>query len=229
MAAIGTLPVVLGTGDHASRPAASAVGVGGIYACSDHDLIYQTDGSSWSTWASLTGSAGFTTGTSFPGSPTDNDIVFRTDLDEWFRYEATGTMWLCTNEHVMDWTSRTAFGTSGGISATSTIANAPTLGSLGDMWIKDLFVMARVITTSDGSKFWTITLDKIDAAASATNIGSVSTVSNTADNWVEEKDDIDEIVVGATYKAFRIVATKTSTPGNLEAAIRVTWQHCFDV
>lgn len=51
--AIGTIPVLLGTGDHASRPAANAVGIGGIYSCTDHDLIYQTDGASWTTWATL--------------------------------------------------------------------------------------------------------------------------------------------------------------------------------
>ena len=41
------------TGDHASRPAAGDVGVGTIYACSTHSLIYQSDGSSWTTWATL--------------------------------------------------------------------------------------------------------------------------------------------------------------------------------
>ena len=50
-----TLPGLLSTGDHASRPAASAIGSGGLYACSDHALVYQTDGSSWTTWASLGG------------------------------------------------------------------------------------------------------------------------------------------------------------------------------
>lgn len=51
-----TLPALLDTGDHASRPAASAVGTGALYSCTDHDLIYQTDGSSWTTWADLSGS-----------------------------------------------------------------------------------------------------------------------------------------------------------------------------
>jgi hypothetical protein len=40
-------------GDHASRPAAGSAPEGGLYSCTDHDLIYQTDGSSWSTWADL--------------------------------------------------------------------------------------------------------------------------------------------------------------------------------
>lgn len=55
MTAIATMPVLLGTGVHGSRPAASAVGKGGVYACSTHSLIYQADGSSWTTWAALTG------------------------------------------------------------------------------------------------------------------------------------------------------------------------------
>lgn len=46
-------------GDHASRPAFGDVPQGTLYACSDHDLIYQSDGSSaWSTWANVSGSGG---------------------------------------------------------------------------------------------------------------------------------------------------------------------------
>lgn len=50
-----TLPALMGTGDHASRPAASAVGTGALYSCTDHGLVYQTDGSSWTTWATMGG------------------------------------------------------------------------------------------------------------------------------------------------------------------------------
>lgn len=55
MAAI-TVPGMFLTGDHASRPAASAVGGGSLYACSTHALIYQSDTSSWTTW--FTGGTG---------------------------------------------------------------------------------------------------------------------------------------------------------------------------
>lgn len=37
------------TGDHASRPAASATAVDALYSCTDHGIIYQSDGSS--TWS----------------------------------------------------------------------------------------------------------------------------------------------------------------------------------
>lgn len=50
-----TLPGVLLTGIHSARPAANAVGTGTLYSCTTHSLVYQSDGSTWSTWASLAG------------------------------------------------------------------------------------------------------------------------------------------------------------------------------
>lgn len=49
----------LPSGVHASRSAATAVPVGSLYSCTDHGLIYQSDGSTWATWATL-GGAGYT-------------------------------------------------------------------------------------------------------------------------------------------------------------------------
>ena len=40
---------------HANRPAATAVAKGTLYPCSTHGLIYQSDGATWSTWATLGG------------------------------------------------------------------------------------------------------------------------------------------------------------------------------
>ena len=56
-----TLPGVLLTDDHASRPAATAVGTGTLYSCTDHSLIYQSDGATWSTWADLGGTGAVAT------------------------------------------------------------------------------------------------------------------------------------------------------------------------
>lgn len=41
------------SGTHAARPAATSGCI--LYACTDHTLIYRSDGSTWATWASLTG------------------------------------------------------------------------------------------------------------------------------------------------------------------------------
>jgi len=53
MTAIATLPVLLQTGTHAARPAASAVGSGALYNCTTHGLIYQQLAGSWGTWLTL--------------------------------------------------------------------------------------------------------------------------------------------------------------------------------
>src|ERR1041385_8827028 len=47
----------LGIDRHANRPAANAAGqpIGALYSCSTHGLIYKTDGSTWSTYATLSG------------------------------------------------------------------------------------------------------------------------------------------------------------------------------
>lgn len=51
--AVITIPGMFLTGTHAARPAANAVGGGALYSCTDHGLIYQSDGAAWSTWATL--------------------------------------------------------------------------------------------------------------------------------------------------------------------------------
>lgn len=47
------LPDLLQTGIHASRPAATDVAGGSLYNCTTHSLIYQSDGATWTTWATL--------------------------------------------------------------------------------------------------------------------------------------------------------------------------------
>lgn len=44
---------ITATGIHSARPAANAVPTGSLYSCTTHSLIYKTDGSTWSTWATL--------------------------------------------------------------------------------------------------------------------------------------------------------------------------------
>lgn len=46
------------TGTHAARPAAGDVPEGTLYACTSDDLIYQSNGASWSTWADVSGTGG---------------------------------------------------------------------------------------------------------------------------------------------------------------------------
>lgn len=84
-----TLPGLLSTGDHASRPAASAVGTGALYSCTDHGLVYQTDGSSWTTWASLGGGGSL--------YPIDNRTVHATYGDHFTAASLNTSLWTRRN------------------------------------------------------------------------------------------------------------------------------------
>ena len=49
MTSPATVPGILRPGTHSARPAATDVAAGTAYFCSTHKLIYQSDGSTWTT------------------------------------------------------------------------------------------------------------------------------------------------------------------------------------
>ena len=55
-------------GTHAARPAATAVPEGTLYSCTTHGLIYQSDGATWATYATL-GTSDAGPGTDRSGTP----------------------------------------------------------------------------------------------------------------------------------------------------------------
>lgn len=55
-----TIDLIQTAGDHATRPTATTVPAGALYSCTDHDLVYRSDGTTWSTWATV-GAGGATT------------------------------------------------------------------------------------------------------------------------------------------------------------------------
>jgi hypothetical protein len=63
----------LGPDTHANRPAAGTPPVGSLYSCTTHSLVYRTDGSTWSTWATL-GGAAVTDATISTSDITTNDV-----------------------------------------------------------------------------------------------------------------------------------------------------------
>lgn len=74
-------------GDHASRPVATAVPVGTLYSCSEHNVIYQSDGATWSDWATVGGGSS----SGYPdGSPDKPPTVPNAKDDEFSAAGLTG-------------------------------------------------------------------------------------------------------------------------------------------
>jgi hypothetical protein len=203
MAAIATLPVLFATGIHASRPAASAVGKGGLYSCTTHSLVYQTDGSSWSTWANLAGTGGtgtVTTVEEVDGSPTDSavtKIVF-----------PNGTLGIAS--HVATYTPSGSFPTSG-------YATVATDQALGAGAYADLATVGPAVTITVNTKVKvTLSADGYDAA-SGTSYGKMA-VALSSGNTVAAADTsclaIGKNSGGDSTQASRVLYFSGLTPGS---------------
>jgi hypothetical protein len=156
------------------------------------------------------GGGGISSGTAFPGSPATDDLFHRTDRDNLYFYD--GTRWLSVQEFTVEWGWRAAQGPSG-LNATTTMAQATV--PVDDIYLTDLLTTCFVASASSGTQYWTLEITKRDAANAETSIGSVSTISNTSANWVQEVAALDHLVDGATYPIILLIATKVSTVGTL--------------
>ncbi len=179
-------------------------------------------GAEGSALSVMDGVVGWNSATSMPGSPTTGQRVWRSDLQREYVYD--GTRWLCTCLHELQLLERANQG-AGGHAATATVGNAPTLGAAGDMFIEDYRIAAFASGGGfDGTNFWVVTLDKLTTANAATNIGSLTFNSLTISNWINSVQAIDAVVAGSAHVAFRVIATKTLSPGNLILAPSITYR-----
>lgn len=159
--------------------------------------------------------SGVPSGTSFPGSPSTNDIFFRTDLGLLCYYN--GTRWLTVNQYSMQMGNDTAFPP---YSANGQYTYAAPWGGAFDLWLEKAYFMTSVATTNDGTKFWTVVLEKDDG----TDLGSsFNTAADTASTKTFHTVTINALL-GTSTKWVQTNVTKTSTPGNLTMFCQVAYR-----
>lgn len=154
--------------------------------------------------------SGVPSGTSFPGSPSTNDLYFRTDRGLLYFYD--GTRWLTVAEYSE---SLGNLDTNQPLSVNGSLKwGATDLGDNGQ-WITRIAAVNFVATTNNGSNFWTLQLTSRSATATAHNLGSTwSTAADTNDQFVKHVTTVGAAVTsGDTH--FVITGTKTSSPGNI--------------
>lgn len=146
----------------------------------------QTLGVKWAT-------SGIASGTSFPGSPTTNQLFYRTDLGYLCYY--TGTQWLTTEEYALPGLPIHTFPQ--GTSDTSHLIPLRT--------DHNIYITRWAISTYTTSGSWTVSLVWFTAAASPTTIASFSTSSDTLNSMTHHDQTVNaNLSTSAVYLGVNI-------------------------
>lgn len=165
--------------------------------------------------------SGIPSGTSFPGSPADNDLFYRTDLDTLFFYN--GTRWLTTQLHRIATSLHNIAATTQYAAPTTTMLRVlevpvPQLSGGSDLWLEDLSVVFNIASGGSalsGSDKWVGTLFKRIADGSKTTIATVTIDSGASGVWRASVAAIDALLNnGTTHYVLGIDWTITGTPGS---------------
>lgn len=147
------------------------------------------------------GGSGVSAGTSNPGSPSTNDLFYRTDLGRLIFYD--GTRWLTVQQYRDPMNPEVALP----VSATSVFARW--IGSDGtqDYWIEKIEFMTYHASIT-GTNFWDIQAVKGTAAESESNVGgNPVTSSDTSSNWTRHDQTVGA-ALGTTNRYIRAIATR---------------------
>lgn len=164
-----------------------------------------------------------------PVSPTADDLWWETDTNILWTY---GTYAAASR-----WVSATRFSAGGGAQTAASsaalihtaVANNTVAGY--DIYIETLYFKHDVLTTNNGTNYWTATLRKVSgttapATGAGTSLGTCNTSASTAGTWREVTASIDAVIdgTGASMEFPFIDVTVTGAPGNLWYGLGVSYR-----
>lgn len=189
-----------------STPASTNVA---LYAKADGLLYSKDDAGTETLVSSGSATSGVPSGSSNPGGPATNDLFLRTDLGMIFQYN--GTRWLCTCPHESPLvTSETPTQPATG---TATVGYGALDNITLDLWIERIVCATTVITTNNGTNFWTVSVSR---DPSGTSLGSFSTGTTPDTAGTSTRHNITVgALSGTSDRYWRVLATKTLSPGGI--------------
>jgi len=152
--------------------------------------------------------------TSFPGSPSTDDVFYRKDLGMWFFYN--GTRWLTTQLFRADFVPAINHYNLAATQADAHQLPVPFDHGGSDIWMEDIVYVVWVSGGSalSGSIKWVGTTAKRDAAGGNTTIAT-ATIDSGSINAFQERTVVVDALLGSTYYNFMTTWTKTGGVGNL--------------
>lgn len=172
----------------------------------------------------------FSIGTDPHGSPTAGDLFYETD---------TAILWTYgTYAAASRWVSIQKYSAGSPLAEGSRASGAfiHTGASVGihvgyDIYLDTLYFKHYVITTNNGSNYWSVTLRKVTtttapAAGAGTSLGSCNTSASSAGTWTEVTASINAVIdytgSGMEFPFYDVGIT--GTPGNLWYGLGVSYR-----
>lgn len=178
----------------------------------DSVVLFSEDGGTTIYGVAQTSASGLASGTSFPGSPSDGDLFYRSDSRILYEYDSTSGHWLSVDRQYVP------FGPGDSLFSSSLTTPVGLLPMPESMYLESWEATTYVATTNDGSNYYTFTLQGLaPGAPSVTTLGSFSTAADTVGNWVAHSVPLALVVTPATYAALNVKPTQTGSPGSGQA------------
>ena len=156
---------------------------------------------------------------SAPTSPEDNFLWHETDTGIIWRYGtyASASRWVSVSPFVAGVVAPSLTGFA------ASLPGMVSINSIYDIYVESISAQVFVITTNNGSNYWTINVRKVTtstqaASAAGTLIGGFNTSAISANSWTQLTTSPDSILDVSAEAAFYDVL-KTSAPGNLQCSV----------
>jgi len=148
-------------------------------------------------------------GTSFPGSPSDGDLFYRTDRRIMYEYDLASTSWLSLDRKYVPATGTRVL--NGAANVTGIIGF---WAIFEDVYIESWVTLVRTGGTNNGSNFSTGTLKKQSPAEADTTITTFSTSADSTTTNVIHNVSVAAVVATASFPAIYANVTATGSPTN---------------
>lgn len=174
----------------------------------------QVQPSDWNAGHTISGLSA--DGTSFPGSPTTGQRVFRTDLGLDCYYDST--RWLTVGEYLFPNLGSDAAtnGSTGILTSGTVIARLPVRQDFG-IYLTRFVAATFVFSGNTGSAYWTLSLIPVDGNNSAgSTVATADTSAETSLHWTNHDVAINA-VLASSARQIKLTVTTTGSPGGLVA------------
>lgn len=152
-------------------------------------------------------------GTSFPTNPSASERFYRTDRN--LEYFYNGTRWLTTTLYSHD------IPIANEASAAVAVWGTPWSVQF-DQWVESFELSALVATTNNPANYWTVTLQKYDAAV-ASQMAVLDTSSGTAGQAAPYRALVAALLL-TTTDAYRVLTSAVGTPGTFSGSCRIVYR-----